>query len=353
MTWLDRCHFGDVRAVLRRMIADGVKVQTVVTSPPYWGLRDYGHDGQIGLEPTFAEFLVTMVEVFDLVRQVLEDDGTAWVNMGDCYGGVAGSGVKSKDMVGQPWRLAFALQDAGWWLRQDIIWNKPNPMPESVRDRCTKAHEYIFLLAKSERYYFDFDAFQEAVNGGAHARRSLEAMGLKRPGFGHGYDDEAKPRYKTPDGWDTSRGKGGHGSFHKEGREKGHVPNVGRRDGPPGNPSERKLAEAGSGTKNNTSMDEALAVMPATRNRRSVWTVASEPYSGAHFATFPTKLIEPCILAGCPVGGVVLDPFFGSGTTGQVAQQLGRKFIGIELNPAYKPLQDERLRQTSLELIAA
>lgn len=366
MNWLNRCHFGDVHEVLRRMIVDGVKVNTIVTSPPYWGLRDYGHEGQIGRESTFAEFLATMVDVFGLLRQVLADDGTAWVNMGDCYGGISGSGVKSKDLVGQPWRLAFALQDAGWWLRQDIIWNKPAPMPESVRDRCTKAHEYIFLLAKSERYYFDFEAFQEPVNGGAHARRSLEAMGLKRPGFGHGYDAEAKPRYKTPQGWAT--GATAHttiahqiASQHPKAAPKqtgnpldsAYADGKSERMGRGAGWRARKLAEAGSGTKNNTSMDEALAVMPATRNRRSVWTVASEPYSGAHFATFPTKLIEPCILAGCPAGGVVLDPFFGSGTTGQVAQQLGRKFIGIELNPAYKALQDERLRQTSLELIAA
>jgi site-specific DNA-methyltransferase (cytosine-N4-specific) len=374
VNWLNRCHFGDVREVLRRMIADDVKVNTIVTSPPYWGLRDYGHDGQIGLEPTFAEFLAKMVDVFGLLHQVLADDGTAWVNMGDSYAattkGSSGTGknstnkgthltdrkwaippgCKPKDLVGQPWRLAFALQDAGWWLRQDIIWNKPNPMPESVRDRCTKAHEYIFLLAKSERYHFDFEAFQEPVNGGAHERRAI---------------------VKAPDGWASH--EGAHGSFHKDGREKGKCRTLGNVSPPKGQlayeagdekqrtkagllayaEKARKLAEAGSGTKNNTSMDEALAVMPSTRNRRSVWTVASEPYSGAHFATFPTKLIEPCILAGCPAGGVVLDPFFGSGTTGQVAQQLGRKFIGIELNPAYKSLQDERLRQGSLMLEAA
>lgn len=364
--WLNRCHFGDVREVLRRMIADGVKVNTIVTSPPYWGLRDYGHPGQIGLEPTVHEFIDTMVEVFDLARQVLADDGTAWVNMGDSYVGNRGmawgpspsttdarsmtasrrrddepvprndvrvAGLKSKDLVGQPWRLAFALQDAGWWLRQDIVWAKPNPMPESVRDRCTKAHEYIFLLSKSEKYYFDFEAFQEPVTGGAHARRPSNGVG-----FGHGFDAEPKPRqkWKTPDGWDTSTGGGGHGSFHHAGREKG-----------------RKVAEAGSRVKNNSSMDEALATMPEVRNRRSVWTVPTEAFKGAHFATYPTKLIEPCILAGAPAGGIVLDPFFGSGTTGQVAQQLGRQFVGIELNPEYAPLQAERLRQPSLNLEAA
>ena len=203
--WLDQCHFGDVRDVLRRMVADGVQVNTIVTSPPYWGLRSYLPEGhadkalEIGLEPTLPEFIAALVETFDLCRQVLADDGTAWVNMGDSYAqtggrGAQGStsqrlgrsnveaqmkgvsqrpphGLKAKDLIGQPWRLAFALQDAGWYLRQDIIWSKPNPMPESVRDRCTKAHEYIFLLAKSERYHFDSEAIKEPVSGGANARR--------------------------------------------------------------------------------------------------------------------------------------------------------------------------------------
>lgn len=433
--WLNRCHFGDVRTVLRQMAADGVQVHTIVTSPPYWGLRSYlpaDHPDkahEIGSEPTIGRFITTMVEVFDLCRQVLRDDGTMWVNMGDSYAGSWGAqsrehagkhapnpsaisanqikaaqiresgtgsmartpGLKPKDLIGQPWRLALALQDGtcacstcgqelptsawhvhnghrvcvpclidgkrdskvlsampGWWLRQDIIWNKPNPMPESIRDRCTKAHEYIFLLSKSEKYFYDFDAMQEPVNGGAHARRPMEYSGMKRPGFGHGYDEAPKPRYKTPDGWATH--PGAHGSFHKEGREKGREaddpqPGVGRRG--------RKLADEGSGTKNNGSMDDALADVRSTRNRRSVWTIASEPYSGAHFATFPRALVEPCILAGCPPGGTVLDIFFGSGTTGQVAQALGRNFIGIDINRANEPLQAERLRQPSLLLEAA
>lgn len=417
MDWLNRCHFGDVRAVLRRMIDDGVQVHTIVTSPPYWGLRSYlpaGHPDkpfELGSEPTLREFLDAMVDVFELCRQVLRDDGTMWVNMGDSYAAsslsnhgrgkatpatnsrgapqpgagwenpprrMPGDGLKPKDLVGQPWRLAFALQDAGWWLRQDIVWHKPNPMPESIRDRCTKAHEYVFLLAKSERYYYDFEAMQEPVNGGAHARRSMEHSSMKRPGFGHGYDEHPKPRYKTPDGWATHPGS--HGSIHKDGREKGFVqpdPGVGRRVtkvGPKGGEGandsaygdgkgtrlgrgagwrERKLAEACSGTKNNESMEEALAGMRSTRNRRSVWTIPSEPYKGAHFATFPRALIEPCILAGCPAGGTVLDIFFGSGTTGEVAQSLGRSFIGIELNAANDSLQAERLRQPSLCLEVA
>lgn len=352
--WLNRCHFGDVREVLRRMIADGVKVNTIITSPPYWGLRDYGHAGQIGLEPTFPQFLATLVEVFELARQVLADDGTAWVNMGDSYAGSWGAqgrdgggrvsdlsaaqvnaapkgrrtgamdrvpGLKAKDLIGQPWRLAFALQDAGWWLRSDIIWNKPNPMPESVQDRPTKAHEYLFLLAKREDYFFDFEAWKEPVNGGAHPRRKSNGVG-----FGHGFDKETKPRAtRTPSGWNT----GATGRAHDElaGRYS---------DG-------RKLADHGSGVKANGSMDEALAVMPTTRNRRTVWTIPTEAFKGAHFATYPQKLVEPCVLAGCPVGGTVLDIFFGSGTTGQVAQRLGRNWIGIELNPANEQMQADRI----------
>lgn len=378
--WLNRCHFGDVRAVLRRMAADGVQVQTIVTSPPYWALRSYlpaGHpdkEFEIGSEPTLAAFIAGMVEVFDLCHDVLANDGTMWVNMGDSYandgkwGGSTGgkhvsalhgdtsigrgkvkTGLPPKSLVGQPWRLAFALQDAGWILRQDIIWHKPNPMPESIRDRCTKAHEYIFLLSKSERYHYDFEAMQEPVSGTANARRAT---------------------IKAPDGWATH--EGGHGSFHRDGREKGKTNGVGwgYADGDEAKPRTvrtadepqpgvgrrgRKLAEAGSGTKLNGSYDAAIGSGELTtlRNRRSVWTVPSEPYSGAHFATFPRALIEPCILAGCPVGGTVLDIFFGSGTTGQVAQALGRNFIGIELNEANQALQAERLRQPSLILEGA
>jgi site-specific DNA-methyltransferase (cytosine-N4-specific) len=381
---MNRTHFGDCRATMRELAAQGVRVQTCVTSPPYWGLRDYGVEWQIGLEATVDEWVAVMVEVFRCVRDLLRDDGTLWLNLGDSYAGSCGaqsrehagkhasnvsalssnqviaaqrrksgtgsipvgSGLKPKDLIGQPWLLAFALRADGWYLRQDIIWAKPNPMPESVRDRCTKAHEYLFLMSKSERYYFDAKAISEPVNGGAHARL---------PGNG----------YKTPDGWDTRTGQGGHGSFHAEGREKGAVKppqGVGRREGPPGNPAEgarmgrgagwreRKLAETGSGTKNNGSFDEAMAVMPERRNKRSVWTVASEPYSGAHFATFPTALIEPCILAGSRPGDVVLDPFMGSGTTAQVAQRLGRKWIGCELNREYESLQKERTAQSAFAL---
>jgi DNA modification methylase len=380
VNYLNQCHFGDVRAVLRQMIADGVKVNTIVTSPPYWGLRSYLPEGhadkgsEIGSEPTLKEFIETMTGVMMLAREVLANDGTMWMNMGDSYAGSWGSqgrdysgvgvsnlsarqvaasqrkasqtgtvrdqGMKPKDLMGQPWRLAFALQDAGWWLRQDIIWSKPNPMPESTRDRCTKAHEYLFLLAKSERYYYDFDAVQEPVNGGANARRA---------------GPNAMRGQTVPSGWDTRTGEGGHGAFHKLGRTPGTGVGFGHGFDKEPKPrvTARKLADAGSGTKNNESMDAALEEMRSTRNRRSVWTVGTEPYKGAHFATFPTKLITHCILAGAPAGGTVLDIFMGSGTTAQVAERLGRQWIGIDIDVRNKTLQDERLRQPSLNLEAA
>jgi DNA modification methylase len=317
--WLDRCHFGDCLETLRGM--PGGIVNTCVTSPPYFGLRDYGHAGQIGLEPTPDEFVSKLVAVFAEVRRVLRDDGTLWVNMGDSYAGGGGGnysksavqvdhgqhitnvrnrpdwlasvGVKAKDLIGVPWMLAFALRADGWYLRQDIIWAKPNPMPESVTDRCTKSHEYIFLLSKSATYRYDAEAIKEAATW---------------------------TRENNPD-WQAQRAE--------------------------------TNAKKGAGNRNAADGGFTGWSPEDGRNKRSVWTVSTKPYAGAHFATFPTDLIEPCVLAGAPAGGVVLDPFFGSGTTGQVAQALGRRFIGCELNETYKPLQDERLRQPSLLLEAA
>ena len=328
-------YHGDVREQLAVLPPESV--QTVVTSPPYWGLRDYGVDGQIGLEATPEEFIATMVGVFREVRRVLRDDGTCWINIGDSYandgkwGGSSGgkhvealhgnsgigrgtrsTGMKPKDLVGIPWMLAFALRADGWYLRQDIIWHKPNPMPESVRDRCTKAHEYIFLLTKSERYHYDIDAIKERSSENTHARL---------PG-----NRSHKGTTAYEEGAGEHRTKAGLVAY-----------------------AERKRAESGSGTKNNASFDEAMAVMPDTRNKRSVWTVASEPFSGAHFATFPTKLIEPCILAGAPSGGVVLDPFHGAGTTGMVALQHGRQYVGIELNAEYIAMSVPRLEAVSAQ----
>lgn len=385
--WIDQCHFGDCRDTMRAMIADGVKVQTIVTSPPYWGLRDYGVDGQIGLEESFPKFLDSLVEVFDLCRELLTEDGTAWVNMGDSYSSVV-TAVSSfrrdrakvvpngrkksfgqlapKNLIGQPWRLAFALQDGGWTLRQDIIWHKPNPMPESVRDRCTKAHEYLFLLTKSPTYFCDMEAIRTQASAETK-RQSFDTMDFK-----------ARDKYKMSDGWNT--GPGAHGSFHPNGREKGRV--AGNVNPPKGAVAyaagdERHRTKAGllafaqktRASRDNFKREDSKRAVAhpgqtmgthrpdrsdseydlTTANRRSVWTIATEAYPGAHFATFPEALVEPCVLAGSRAGDTVFDPFFGSGTTGSVAARLGRHFIGCELNPAYEPLQRNRIRQRGLE----
>ena len=297
---------------MRDLIAQGVKVQMCVTSPPYFGLRDYGHSGQLGLEATPAEFVAAMVEVFGLVRELLADDGVLWLNLGDSYNAAGRTGhgtrqgfkqgtnrasaekadncrpsvetLKPKDLIGIPWRVAFALQADGWYLRQDIIWHKPNPMPESVTDRCTKAHEYLFLLSKSERYYFDSASLREPVS------EATLADGRKERGT-----RGTKGEYAAVDG---------NCGFAADG----------------------------------------------LRNKRSVWTVNTAPYSGAHFATFPPALIEPCILAGSRSGDTVLDCFFGSGTTGEVAGNLGRNWIGCEINDQYAPLQQARTAQRGLAL---
>jgi DNA modification methylase len=309
---MNKIEFGDCRETMRRWKEQGIKAQTCVTSPPYYGLRDYGHDGQIGLEETPEEYIAEMVEVFRCVWNVLEDDGTLWLNIGDSYynyrpgkgqalvqqtvsnnsqdlpqvcarRGNKLDGLKEKDLIGIPWMLAFALRADGWYLRQDIIWNKPNPMPESVQDRCTKSHEYIFLLSKSQKYYYDNESIKDPV----------------------------KQDWGTRDRTD--------GKYHNE----------------------------GSGLQPHSGLEKSYEMA----NKRSVWTVNTKPYAGAHFAVFPTELIEPCIMAGAPVGGVILDPFMGSGTTAQVAQHLGRQYLGCELNPDYKPLQDKRISQLSLELV--
>lgn len=363
---MNKCFLGDCRDSMRKLIADGIKVQTCVTSPPYFGLRDYKVAGQLGLEATPAEFVANMVEVFDLVRELLADNGTLWLNLGDSYAAnrgyqvpstlmngdmtnkaqagdghgmkAASLGFKPKDLMGMPWRVAFALQDAGWYLRQDIIWAKPNPMPESVTDRCTKSHEYLFLLSKSERYYYDQEAILEPCSPNTHARLAQDIqnqVGSERANGGaktNGNMKAVSRKQTIPSGWATDTNRQ---TVEIEGRYS----------------HKRKLAEAGNGkVKNNESMDAALAIMPTVRNRRSVWNIPTEAYSEAHFATFPTALVEPCILAGSPVGGIVFDPFLGSGTTAQVAQALGRQWIGCELNPEYFALQDKRTRQNGLAL---
>jgi DNA modification methylase len=381
---MNKIEFGDCRDTMRRWASEGVKAQMCVTSPPYFGLRDYKVEGQIGLEQTPEEYITAMVEVFRCVRDVLADDGTLWLNIGDSYAGYHGNknapydaapsnkggyfenqrktlvnhnGIKNKDLIGIPWMLAFALRADGWFLRQDIIWHKPNPMPESVRDRCTKAHEYVFLLSKSEKYFFDSEAMKETAT--------------------------------YPQG--------------------------------PGNKTHRHQNGAIYGLPEKASCQSGLlGIGPReTRNRRSVWTVATRPYKGAHFATFPPALIEPCILAGTserghcpkcgarwaretepvvrvkhtgetdsqypkgstanrlamlrqaareqgmeytgarqttgwkstctcgcdPVPDIVLDCFMGSGTTAAVSLQHGRQYLGCELNPEYGPLQQERINK--------
>lgn len=316
---MNKVFFGDCRESMRKMIADGMKVQMCVTSPPYLGLRDYGHPGQLGLEPTPEEYVTAMVEVFQLVRRLLADDGVLWLNLGDSY-------AAKKQLLGMPWRVAFALQADGWILRQDIVWQKPNPMPESVTDRCTKAHEYIFLLSKSERYHFDSDAIKEPASPASLARWAQDVenqVGSDRvPGKTNGM-------MKAVGGGRSKRD-----SFKRVGSKRAEV-----------------IPGQSAGTHREDRVESAWDTQ--MRNKRSVWTVATMPYKGAHFATFPPALIEPCILAGSRANDIVLDPFFGSGTTGQVAQQLGRKWIGCELNPDYAPLQNERLAQTSLVLEAA
>ena len=333
-----RILLGDCRERLRGL-PDGM-AQTCVTSPPYFGLRDYGVDGQIGLEATPDAFVGAMVEVFREVRRVLRDDGTLWLNLGDSYandgkwGGSTGgkhvsslhgdsgigrqkrmTGLKPKDLIGIPWRVAFALQADGWYLRQDIIWAKPNPMPESVRDRCTKSHEYIFLLSKGPRYYFDANAIAEGLAPASVARLAQ--------------DVEAQAR-----------------SQRVPGKTNGAMKAVGGK----GN---RKTFRGGGAYTQGQSFDNSARVEndsvgnapneTGKRNKRSVWTVATQPFKEAHFATYPPELIEPCILAGSPRDGVVLDPFGGAGTTGLVADRLGRDAVLIELNPEYAEIARRRL----------
>jgi DNA modification methylase len=280
-------------------------VQTCITSPPYYGLRDYGHEGQIGLEETPEAFVAKMVEVFREVKRVLRDDGTLWLNLGDSYASawssgrrnvigngsrtnridrVAGTSLKEKDLIGIPWMVAFALRADGWYLRQDIIWHKPNPMPESVTDRCTKAHEYIFLFSKSQKYHYDADSVREP-----HKRLWDETNGGNMADVGHKKSGKIETKNTHPNGYPMPNEKGA--------------------------------------------------------NKRSVWTVTTKPYSGAHFATFPPELIEPCILAGAPEGGIVLDPFMGSGTTAHTALRAGRQYVGCELNGEYIKLASKRLSQ--------
>jgi DNA modification methylase len=387
---------GDCRALLRDLPDESVNC--VVTSPPYWGLRDYGVDGQLGLEATPEEYVALMVEVFSDIRRVLRADGTLWLNLGDSYvsappgnkredlarsrdvkgparrrrawnagaasihptrgargdrlanghgkmtarktfrrDGAAVGGpahlsapdLKLKDKVGIPWRVAFALQAEGWYLRSDIIWAKPNPMPEAVLDRPTSAHEYVFLFSKSPRYFYDAKAIREPVTGRSHPR-------------GDGVNPKAGPK-------DDARNDQGLKTSTRFGRGDGF--RAGKNETSNGVLGEHRT-RAGFNerwrTKQNASFSGAVTELVDERNKRSVWTIATEPYARAHFATFPKKLVEPCILAGCPPGGLVLDPFGGSGTVGEVAEVLGRRWILLELNPAYAEMARARTAQLGL-----
>lgn len=276
---------GDAAEVLKTRPHNSVNM--CVTSPPYYGLRDYGEDGQIGLEKTPQEYVSRLVQVFDEVKRVLADDGTLWLNIGDTYSNKSNGTVKQKDLIGIPWMLAFALRERGWYLRSDIIWYKKNCLPEGVKDRLTKCHEHIFLLAKSPKYYFDYKAIQEPLK------------------------EVSKARYK--------RGRSANSKY------------VGQQ-------SITQVRE------NFSDFDQEF------RRKRDVWEVATNTYKmDEHFAMFPEKLIEPCILAGSREGGVVLDPFFGSGTTGAVAKRLGREYIGIDLNPRYIEKAEMRIAEVNPE----
>lgn len=311
---------GDCREVLKTLLDQSINC--CVTSPPYYGLRDYGMSDQIGLEKSPEDFIKELTDVFREVKRVLRDDGTLWLNIGDSYWGsgprgydftgklteasklqegskgtidlsnvpkLTGNkdGYKNKDLIGIPWMLAFALRNDGWYLRQDIIWHKPNPMPESVTDRCTKAHEYIFLLSKKPKYYYDHEAIQEEAKAEYEGRYKYEFMtGKQQENF-------------RPDGATNTMG---------------------------------------------------LKEYTGMRNKRDVWSVTTKPCREAHFATFPEDLIEPCILAGCPIGGVVLDPFFGSGTTGRVAAKFNRHYLGIELNPEYIEISNRRTNHVQMTM---
>jgi DNA modification methylase len=321
---------GDCRQLMREMPDESV--QCCVTSPPYFGLRDYGHPGQIGQEETPEAFVAAMVDVFREVRRVLKADGTCWLNLGDSYNAAGRTGhgtrigckqgtnrasatkadncrpsvadLKPKDLIGIPWRVAFALQADGWYLRQDIIWAKPNPMPESVTDRCTKSHEYIFLLSKSEQYFYDHEAIKEPAECGR-----LRGSG---------------PMVKPGTGRNDSAMTGDHRV--RPSKKKGDF-----------NGKTEAMADSGQ---------NAFRAVTDTRNKRSVWNVQTFSYPEAHFATYPPDLIKPCIMAGTKPGDVVLDPFGGSGTTGQVAIELGRRAILCELNEDYAQIIHQRTNVT-------
>lgn len=306
---IDKIYQGDSLEVLKTF--EDNSIDCCVTSPPYYALRDYGVDGQIGLEDSPEEYIERLTEVFMEVNRVLKPNGTLWLNIGDSYNGnkvgntevvknkkvsesnyfhkKLWSGAKPKDLIGIPWMLAFSLRNAGWYLRQDIIWHKPNPMPESVKDRCTKSHEYIFLMTKSQKYYFDYEAIQEQANP------NYISKNIRYGGNKNGDNNDHHFQIYSGNAYEPKK------------------------------------------------KDKIQGGMYSARNKRDVWSINVKPNKEAHFATYPPELVSNCILAGCPEGGVVLDPFIGSGTTGIVANKLGRHYVGIELNPEYVKLAERRI----------
>lgn len=330
-------------------------IDCCVTSPPYFGLRDYGTDEQIGLEETPEAFVSKLVEVFTEVRRILKPEGTLWLNLGDSYSGSGkgigdttgdkwkqgtnkgsrkgnfikvNTGLKNKDLIGIPWMVAFALRSSGWYLRQDIIWNKPNPMPESVTDRCTKAHEYIFLLSKSAKYYYDYEAIKTPVKDSTVQRMMQQIEDQKGsdrvPGKSNGRMKAVGPGRTPRPGVDTRGGNQGSAAGIKAYAHRGA--------------GDKKL----TGHSGNFDAEGNL-IGDGMANKKSVWTVTTKPFKEAHFATYPQELIYDCIKAGCPEGGIVLDPFMGAGTTAVVAKKLNRNYIGFELNPEYKEIAEKRL----------
>lgn len=304
---IDKIYQGDCLEVLKTF--EDNSIDCCVTSPPYYALRNYNVDGQIGLEETPEKYIERLTEVFMEVYRVLKPNGTLWLNIGDSYNGnkvgntevvknkkvsesndfhkKLWSGAKPKDLIGVPWMLAFSLRNAGWYLRQDIIWNKPNPMPESVKDRCTKSHEYIFLLSKNQHYYFDYEAIMEPC---IDQERINFQSGSRVNGINKDRNDN--------DLWERSK-----------------------------------------------TWKPKMKDNKKVRNKRTVWTINVKPNKEAHFATYPPELVSPCILAGCSEGGIILDPFMGSGTTAIVAKKLGRHYVGVELNPDYIKIAEKRLQE--------
>lgn len=349
MMELNKIYLGDSLTTLKTL-PDGF-VNCCITSPPYWGLRDYGKDGQIGLEATPDEYVSKLVELFREVRRVLKDDGVLWLNLGDSYSGSNGNGsvaqtfgqdkfvkfnsptgkvqgLKPKDLVGIPWMVAFALRADGWYLRQDIIWHKPNPMPESVTDRCTKSHEYIFLMSKSPQYYFNNEAIKEKAIYGMNGEDKRPSGVVRDREYDYDSKQKAMGRHKNL----QYKGQSNHTMHVKRDKRagEGRIAYGGKRNG-----------EEGQG-------QESFVSIPEYRNKRDVWTVTTKPCSLAHFATFPEDLILPMVLAGCPEGGIILDPFMGAGTTALVAKKNGCNYVGCELNPAYIEIAEKRIAQEYL-----